>query len=166
MVMPAYSILHVPFMIGLNRMLRLRHNNVLFFSCNAQHGQLIYSIGTPNCYICIAIYSANLFACHLRVTGGQARSSEKNLLIAPHRIRARCSCRIFCHTYKGLLFFFDHMCTDLARKPVEMLWLSPIRMVSQPECQNTYCMPSLLHRPKHFVARAAGCVQYCRGLLV
>lgn len=71
MVMPAYSILHVPFMIGLNRMLRLRHNNVLFFSCNAQHGQLIYSIGTPNCYICIAIYSANLFvACHLRVSGG------------------------------------------------------------------------------------------------
>jgi hypothetical protein len=52
-------------------MLRLRHNNVFFSSCNAQHDKLIYGIRHSDCHICIAIYSANLFACHPRVTGGK-----------------------------------------------------------------------------------------------
>jgi hypothetical protein len=62
-MMPAHSILHVLFQdwAGMLRLL-LRHNNVLFSSCNAQHGKLIYGIWHSDYHICIVIYPANLFA--------------------------------------------------------------------------------------------------------
>ena len=137
------------------------HSMVNLFTVSA-----LQIVTSASLFIRLTYSSLATYAC----PGGKpVRQKKPGRLIAPHRIRARCSCRIFCHTYKGLLFFlFDHMCTDLAKKPVEMRWLSSIRMVSQPECQNTTChiSPTSFYTVQNISSQERqGVSQYCRGLL-
>jgi hypothetical protein len=110
-------------MIGLNRMLRLRHN-VLFFSCTHNMVNLFTASALPNCYICIAIYSANLFACHLRVTGGMPVRFEKTWMVNLVRIvSAHISVTHIQSTTSKLITCFAS--TDLARKLSFHLFFCP-----------------------------------------